>query len=286
VLKVKEKYRYESVLKMSLSIAQRFARNLMAGLLGPFHLLMEHRGLLRILVKRDIVSRTSGTLLGGLWMLAQPALQVLAFWFLLDFVLRVRFPGQVSFVNYFLLGMLPWLMISEIIQRNLMVLSEFSALYQRSVFPVKILPLLPMIISGMIYGIIYGVVVGLMEGMEAVLWVPPLIAMLLLWLLPVCYLMAVFGLFIRDLRHVVPFLLTLTLYLTPIMYMPQMLPKPMQGWMLLNPFADWMAIIHGLVQGMPITVGNIIRPLLIWLLLLAPAWALFRRSEPHVREQL
>lgn len=271
---------------MGARIAQRFVHYFVAGLIGPFRLLKEQWGLLRILVKRDIVSRTSGTLLGGLWMLAQPALQVLAFWFLLDFVLRVRFPGQISFINYFLLGMLPWLMMSEIMQRNLTVLSEFSALYQRSAFPVKILPLLPVLISGMIYGVIYGIIAGFMEGFQALLWAPITLALLLLWLLPICYLLAVLGLFVRDLRQLVPFLLTLTLYLTPILYMPQMLPEPVQDWLVLNPIADLMAIVHGLLQDMPVTAGNMIRPLLLWLLLLAPAWALFQRSEPHMREQL
>ena len=269
-----------------MNLAQRYARNLLAGLIDPLRLLVAQRDLLSVLIKRDISARTSGTVLGGIWMLAQPALQVLAFWFLLDFVLRVRFPGQVSFINYFLLGMLPWLMISEIISRNLMVLSEFSTLYQRSTFPVNILPLLPLVVSGSINILIYVVIVGLMEGLAAALWSPLVVLALLFWLIPFSYVVAILGLFIRDLRHVIPFLLTLSMYLTPILYMPEMLPAPLRPWMVLNPFADVMALIHGLLQDMPVTLGNVLRPLLLWLLLLAPAWALFRRAEPHVREQL
>jgi lipopolysaccharide transport system permease protein len=53
-----------------------------------------------------------------------------------------------------------------------------------------------------------------------------------------------------------------------------------------NPFADLMAVIHGLLQGMPFSAGNIIRPLLLWLLLMGPAWLLFVRAEPHMREAL
>ena len=271
---------------MSLILIRRLARALAAGLTGPFQLLIAHRRLVFLLVKRDIAVQTSGTALGGLWLLAQPALQVLAFWFLLDFVLKVRFPGRVAFVNYFLLGMLPWLMISEILLRNLRILSEFSALYERSAFPVAILPLLPLLASGLMYGAIYGLVAGLMEGWTAALWALALVAMVLVWLLPLCYLLAILGLFVRDLRQVVPFLLTLTLYITPILYMPEALPEGLRGWLVVNPLADLMAIIHGLLQGMPVTGGNLLRPALLWLLLLVPAWVLFRRSEPHLREQL
>ena len=269
-----------------MNFLQRYVRNLLAGLIGPLRLLFEQRDLLTVLAKRDIATRTSGTLLGGLWMLAQPALQILAFWFLLDFVLRVRFPGQVSFINYFLLGMLPWLMISEIISRNLTILSEFSTLYQRSTFPIKILPLLPLLVSGIINSVIYAVIVGFMEGLTAALWSPLVILGVLLWLMPFSYVLAVLGVFIRDMRHVVPFLLTVSMYITPVLYMPEMLPPAMRPWMVLNPFADVMALIHGVLQDMPVTWGNVLRPLLLWLLLLAPAWVLFRRAEPHVREQL
>lgn len=271
---------------MVFGFLQRLIVNAIAGFTGPWRLLWEHRELMRVLIKRDVVVRTSGTVLGGLWMLAQPALQVLAFWFLLDFVLQVRFPGQVPFLNYFLLGMLPWLMISEIIQRNLMILSEFSLLYERSAFPVGVLPLLPPVVSGLVYGTIYCALAWLLEGWPASLGALLVTVMLLVWVLPLCYLMAVFGLFVRDLRQVVPFLLTLAMYLTPILYLPQALPEAMQAWLVINPFADLMAIVHGLVQGMPVTWGNMLRPALLWLLLLAPAWVLFRRSEPHMREQL
>ncbi len=271
---------------MSSSLARRFAHNFLAGLTGPFRLLSERRALLSVLVRRDIAVRTSGTLLGGAWMLAQPGLQVLAFWFLLDFVLKVRFPGQVSFISYFLLGMLPWLMMSEAIQRNLTVLSEFSNLYQRTVFPVAILPLLPVIVSGMFYTVIFTILAWATEGAIAALMTPVVSIALLIWIVPVCYLMAVLGLFIRDARQVIPFLLTLTMYLTPILYVPEMLPPTLRDWMVLNPFADLMALIHGLLQGMPLTVGNFVRPFALWLVMLAPAWVLFRRTEPHMREEL
>ncbi|HXH03524.1 MAG TPA: ABC transporter permease [Candidatus Competibacteraceae bacterium] len=265
---------------------QRIACHLWAGFKEPLRLLVTQRSLLAVLIRRDMQVRTSGTVLGGIWMLAQPALQVLALWFLLDFVLRVRFPGQVAFVDYFLLGMLPWLMVSEIISRSLSVLSEFGELYQRSVFPVRVLPLLPILFSGLVYGVVYTLIAGLLTGPAGALGAALLVLALLLWLMPLAYLMAVLGLFVRDLRQIAPFALTMILYLTPIMYMPDMLPEGLRAFLVLNPFADWMALIHAVLQDMAWSSGNLWRPLLLWLLLLASAWKLFLRSEPHIREEL
>ena len=252
----------------------------------PCSALRDHRALFALLMRREVVSRTSGTWLGGLWMLAQPALQVVALWFLLDVVLKVRFPGQAPFLNYFLVGMLPWLMVNEVLQRNLQVLSEFGALYQRTAFPLAILPLLPLAVTGLTYGGIYAVVVGLLEGPGAFFRAPLAVAAILLWLLPFSYLFAVVGLFLRDARQLIPFVLTLLMYVTPIMYLPDALPHGMRILLPLNPLADIMTLLHGLLQGMPWGPGNLLRPLALWLLLLGPAWLLFRRAEPHMREEL
>ncbi len=271
---------------MVTNLPQRFARNAVAGLIEPFKILFTQRTLLRLLIRRDIVNRTAGTLLGGLWVLAQPALQMLAFWFLLDFVLKVKFPGQVSFVNYFLIGMVPWVLIAEVLGRSMTVLNEFSALYRRSLFPLSILPVIPLIMAALIYGTVFAITVAVLEGPAQALSAVGIIAVLVVWLLPFCYFLVVIGLFVKDVAQVFPFVLTMLLYLTPILYMPEMLPEQLRAFLVFNPFADVMALIHAALQGLPFTAGQLLRPLLLWALLLAPAWMLFRRTEPHMREAL
>lgn len=249
-------------------------------------LLREHRALLGLLMRRDMVARTSGTLLGGAWMLVQPALQVLGLWFFLDVVLKVRSPSQVPFVDYFLLGMVVWLMINEILQRNLMVMVEFGPLYQRTLFPLPLLPLLPVLLSGAIYGAVLVALAAVLAGARGALAAALLVPAVLLWLVPLSYLLAVLGLFVREARQMVPFALTLMMYITPIMYMPELLPPSMQPWLALNPLADVMVLVHAAVQGSAWDWGHVARPVGLWALLWPLCWALFRRTEPHMREAL
>jgi len=249
--------------------------------------LARQRELIRLLLRRDIVARTSGTLLGGLWMLFQPALQVAALWFLLDVVLKVRFPGmEGGFVGYYLTGMLPWLMISEILLRSLGVMTEYSSLYQRSVFPLAILPLVPWMVSGGIYTLIFVVVALAISGLHGALGALILMFALLLWLAPMAYFLAVIGLFVRDVQQMAPFVLTMLLYVTPILYLPTAFPEQLRWWLEINPFAHWMVLAHALVQGQPWDSKDVIILLLLWLVALFPALWLFRRSEPHMREAL
>jgi len=256
------------------------------GLWGPFQVAYKHRYLLFLLIRRDITTRTSGTLLGDLWLIIQPALQILAFWFLLDVVLKIKFPGRVAFVDYFLIGMLSWFFISDVLTRSLTVLSEFAALYQRTVFPVAILPLLPLFLSATLYIIVMSITAGLIEGISSVPIAILTIILLALWVLPFCYLLSIIGLFIKDIGQFFPFLISITLYLSPILYMPSQMPENMQWILIINPVADLMALIHAGLQGLPWTYANFLRPFGLWLLLLGPAWVLFRRAEPHVREML
>lgn len=265
-------------------ILTRYGAVTWAGMLGPFQVLARERELLSLLVRRDIVGRTRGTVLGWVWMLAQPALQLVAFWFLLDFVLRVRVPGKVAFIDYFLTAMLPWLFISDTLNRCLAVLTEFSSLYKRTVFPLKVLPLLPGFSGYLVYTPIYVVTMGALTGAGGALQGFLLMTGLLVLLMPACYLLAVLGCFVKDLRQAFPFVLNMALYLTPVLYLPEMLPREFRDLLVVNPLADVMAVFESSIHGLPVTVGNFIRPLLLWLLSLGPAWVLFHRGEPHIRE--
>ena len=252
----------------------------------PLLLLFRQRFLIAQLVRRDIVSRTRGTWLGWVWLIAQPALQVIGFWFLLDIVFQVRSPGQVRYLNYFLIGMLPWLYVSDVLNRSINILTEFGSLYQRSRFPVAILPLLPMVLGLLIYLPVYIGVAIYFQDWQAGFKALVIQLLLFVWIIPFAYSLSVFGLFVREVRQVLPFLLTMLMYVTPILYAPASLPESIRWALALNPLADVMALIQGWIHGLPIEPGYWLRPLLLWLLLLTPSWILFRRTEPHMREVL
>jgi lipopolysaccharide transport system permease protein len=223
--------------------------------------------------------------LGFVWLILQPALQVLALWFLMQVILQVRFPGAGSFVNYFLIGMIPWFAIAEILQRSTTLYSEFSVLFKRNPFPILILPVLSISLTLIIYTAIFVVVVVILEGVEYIL--PAIIAMLSLGilLLPLTMILSILGVFFKDISQAIPFVLTMTLYLSPLLYMPSMMPEAIQAYLVFNPVADYLALLHYYLQNIETLQQNmLLRLSLEWLLLLAPAWILFNRSEKHIRE--
>lgn len=264
----------------------RIIRNLRDGVAVPLRACIDHASLLRMLVRRDLVARTSGTLLGKLWPALQPALQVLGFWFLFDIVYGMREQRGNDFLEYLLIGMLPWLLLSEVLTRASGLFREFANLYRRTPFPVELLPVLIMVIPGAVHTIVFFGMAFAFHGPLAALQSLVVVPLLLLWLLPLTLLSSVLGVFLRDFAQGLPFLLMLIMYSTPILYFPDMLPDGFREWLWLNPFADLVAVIHAIVDDSAIDRNAVARLLGLWLLLLGPCWAVFRRSVPHVREVL
>jgi lipopolysaccharide transport system permease protein len=269
-----------------LNFLLRYCRQVFGGLTLPFVLSYRYRGLMRMLLRREIATRTSGTLLGFIWPLVQPALQVAGFWFLFDVVYGMRLERGPNFLSYLLVGMLPWLCLSEVLSRSANMFREFANVFRRTPFPIEILPVQLMCIPGVVYTGVFCVIVGSLFGVLALLKAVVVIPLLLAWLMPLILICALLGLFLRDFAQALPFILMLLLYCTPILYFPEMLPAGMREWIWLNPFSDLVAVIQAWVQGVAFPWNSLWRLLGLWLLLLGPSWLLFRRSLPHVREVL
>ena len=245
-----------------------------------------HSRLIGSLLWREIRSRTHGTLFGWLWILLQPGLQVFAYWFLIDFVLKVRSPGQVVFINYFLVAMIPWILISDCLTRNAFVYTEYAAIFQRTIFPLSVLPWVPLLLSGIIYGPILVFTCLFLMGWMAALSALVLMALLVIFLMPISYIISLVGLYFKEVRQALPFLLTILLYVTPILYMPESLPSAAKWITSYNIMADVIALFEGWMNGLPLEAMNYIRPGCFWLLSLLLAVFIFKRSEPHLREEL
>src|SRR5512147_633748 len=109
----------------------------------PFMSMWRNRGMMRSLVRRDILGRYRGSFGGAFWTLLNPLLLMLTYFFVFGIVLRARFSGDPSrsgFALYFLAGMLPWLPFSEAAGRAPFVMLEHRNFVKKLVFPLETLP--------------------------------------------------------------------------------------------------------------------------------------------------
>lgn len=202
-------------------------------------------------IQVDFRARFVRSRLGGLWMIINPLVQAAIFALILGQVLSGRLPGKtddpLAYPIFLLSGTLGWNLFSEVIIRCLTVFIDNSNLLKKLVFP-KIC--LPIIIAGsalvnnmllLMAMLVIFLVLGFVPGVH-LLWVPLLTLVNLAFALGIGVILGTLNVFIRDLGQVVPIVLQLGFWFTPIVYSPDILPETVKSLVQLNP-------MYWLIQG-------------------------------------
>jgi lipopolysaccharide transport system permease protein len=205
---------------------ERAWRSLRRAFTTPVTSIWRNRGLIRVMVRRDILGRYRGSFAGAFWTLINPLLLMLTYFFVFGLVLRSRIegdPSRTGFGLYFLAGILPWLAVSEALGRAPSVILEHRNFVKKLVFAVETLPV-NLVASGLVSELfallLFGTFLLLLRGgvPAAAVWLPVLLIPQILLTLGLSWFLAALGVFVRDLGQVTGFLLTIWFFLTPICY--------------------------------------------------------------------
>lgn len=176
-------------------------------------------------------------------MILHPLAQVAIFAFILSAVLSAKLPGvnsQYAYAIYLMSGMLAWSLFSEIVTRCLTLFIDNANLLKKIKFPRVSLVL---IVSGsalvnnflMFVAILaIFVVIGHIPSIF-VIWLPLLMIVTMCFALGLGLILGVLNVFIRDIGQIAPVFLQFSFWLTPVVYMPAILPERYQSWLAINP---------------------------------------------------
>ena len=228
---------------------ERALRAVVRAFLYPLRTVWHNRGLIRVMVRRDILGRYRGSFGGAFWTIINPLLLMLTWFFVFGYVLNSRFPNDTSrsgFALYFLAGMLPWLAFSEAAGRAPGVMLEHRNFVKKLVFAVETLPV-NLVVSGLVSElfavVLFSIFLLLARGgiPPSVLWLPVLLIPQVLFTAGLAWFLAALGVFVRDLGQVMGFLLTIWFFLTPICY-PEQQFKSATPYLSKNPI---YILVHG-----------------------------------------
>lgn len=198
------------------------------------------------LLRRDLQERYAGTALGVLWLLAQPLFMLLVYALVFGEVLQLRFGGQggyVQFAAYLFAGLTAFNATAEVLVRSPGLLNGQRELLLNSPLPPVLLPLLP-VVSSLVLELLS---IGLLclwlciQGrcpLAGILFYLPLLFVRLLLSAGFAYLLTVLGVFLRDLRQLVPTLVGVLLLVSAVVYPPDMVPERFRFWLQVNPLAQ------------------------------------------------
>ncbi|MEB3182498.1 MAG: ABC transporter permease [Nostocaceae cyanobacterium] len=215
--------------------------------------------LLRTLVRRDLEARYKGSVLGNLWPLLNQLSQLIIYTYVFSVVLKVKLSlkglpdNQLSFGMWIFAGLVPWIAFSSgLIQSANSVVSQTN-LVKKVVFPLSLLPLVP-ILSTFIESALGLMVLILLVAVTSHTLHPTLALLPLVWI-PQLLLTAGLGyfaagltVFLRDIPQTMGVILSLWMYLTPIVYPASAIPKEWRDWIFwLNPMTAIVEVYRDLV---------------------------------------
>jgi lipopolysaccharide transport system permease protein len=239
--------------------------------------------------------RFLGSALGLAWAIANPILMLSIFTFVFGVVFKSRLPGadtSLAFVIWLVSGYGPWLAISEGLASSTSSLTGNAGLIKNLVFKRELLPLVGTMMGLVPLGaaLVYLVALLGLEGRapNASWLVLPLVVLLQLGLVGgIGLVLAGVNVFVRDTALVLPNILMLLLFASPIFYPLTAFPAAVRPLAQLNPF---YVIAEGFRE--PLLNGTV-PPLwsLLYLAVVASSCLVFglgffRRLEPHFDARL
>lgn len=199
-----------------------------------------YRELFAILAWRDIAVRYKQTVIGIAWAVIRPFLTMIVFTVIFGRLAQLPSEGTAPYPVMVFAGMLPWLLFSTILSEasNSVVLN--ANLVGKVYFPRIIIPAAVSALAIVDFAINLVILAGLMVFYHYM----PGWQILLLPLFVILAVLASFGpaLFIsalnvkyRDFRYIVPFIVQLGLYVSPVGFTSTVVPEQWRLWYSLNP---------------------------------------------------
>jgi lipopolysaccharide transport system permease protein len=205
-----------------------------------------YRELLYFLVWRDVKVRYKQTALGASWAILQPFFTMLIFSIFFGKLARMPSDG-VPYPLFAYVALVPWTFFANGLTLSSNSLIANQGLLRKVYFPRLVIPLAA-VASGLLdFAIAFVVLFGMLLWYDMplswhALWLPALVVLALVTSLGAGLWFAALSIMYRDVQYVVPFLVQVWLYSTPIVYPASLVPERWRAWYALNPMV-------GVVEG-------------------------------------
>ncbi len=201
--------------------------------------LWQYRELLFFLVWRDIKIRYKQTIIGVGWAIFQPILTMVIFSVIFGSLLKTPSDG-IPYPLFSFAALIPWQLFSRALSDSANSLITNQQMVTKIYFPRLFLPAASILGGLLDFGISMLVLFGMMlfyrvQITWAILTLPAFIVLAVLTTLSAGIWLSALNVRYRDVKYVLPFLLQVWLYATPIAYSTKIIPEKWRFISALNP---------------------------------------------------
>ncbi|MCK6569144.1 MAG: ABC transporter permease [Candidatus Brocadia sp.] len=216
-----------------------------ASLVAMFESLWRNRQLIWQMTRREIQSRYRGSIIGLAWSFINPILLLLVYTFVFSVIFKSRWgvgeqESKVDFALALFVGLIVFGIFAECVNRAPMLIVYNVNYVKKVVFPLEILPWIPL--GSVLFNSSISLVVLLLLQLIVNRILPWTIIFFPLILLPlifasmgIAWFLAALGVYVRDVGQITGIFTTILMFLSAVFYPVEALPEEYRGWLLLNP---------------------------------------------------
>jgi len=246
--------------------------------------LVAYRGLLWTLALREIKVRYKQAVLGIVWAILQPLSLMIVFTVFFSVILRVPSDG-IPYPLFAFVALLPWSFFATGLSSAIPSLTNNASLVTKVYFPREVIPLAAVLAAAVDFAVAALAFLGLLlyyrVGMTAhLLFVPGIFMIQVALTIGVALFFSALNVKYRDVRHALPLVIQLWMFVTPVIYPVSVVPERYRALYLVNPMAGVIdsyrkVVVQGVApdlwaQGLAALVSTLIVML---------SWSYFQRAE-------
>jgi lipopolysaccharide transport system permease protein len=245
------------------------------------------------LAKRDFTERYSGSALGFTWSFVYPLINILIYMIIFGSLMGARLPGMSSvwgYGVYLIAGLVPWTAFANTVTRASTVFLDKKNIIAKIHVDLPTLPLFIVISESVTFVVTLAIFLAilLITGIP-LSWYLALIPLLYLiqqvFAYALGFFLAMFVVFLRDLKEVVAIGFQIWFWFTPIVYVFDILPSLAQQILILNPMLSVISAYHDIFvfQRMP-SFFYLLVVLIASLVLIVVDYVIFKKLEKDIRD--
>lgn len=247
--------------------------------------LFQHRELLWYWTRREVSVRYKQSLLGVLWAVLQPLALTITFTVVFSMIINVP-TGDIPYPIFTYTALVPWTFFANSLGQGIPSLVGQMNLITKASFPREILPFgtigatfvdfcfASLILVGLF--IVYRIPVSIQ-----ILWLPFLVIIQIGLSAGVILFGSALNVFFRDIRFIIPLLIQIWMYATPIVYPAALVPDRLKPLYNLNPMVGIIESYRAiLLMGLPPVWSTLSLGIIVSTVLLVVGYFFFKRVEP------
>lgn len=231
-----------------------------------------YKYLLSQLILREIKARYKQSVLGYIWIIFNPLVQLLVYSFVFSIIFKFPTNG-IPYPIFLFIGLLPWIYFQTSLSSSALVLVDNSNLLKKVNFPREVLPYsiicsksIDLFFSLLLLGffIIFYNLNGIynLSISPTIFYIIPFFIIQVILMSGLALLLSAANLFYRDIQYVTNLMLLMWMYLTPVVYPISLVPEKYLWLYKLNPMVeiiegyraaifnspfDWLALISSAI---------------------------------------